>query len=173
MNENKGLRLWKFAVVLLVLCNIALVLTIWVKPTLHGARPETPRDFVIRSLRFSDDQVKKYDALISVHSNMMDSLRKESMTYRQQLFNNLKNADNPGINTDSLAQLIANNQKQIERGTYDHFAQVRTICTNEQKADFDKIIMDVIRKMMPGRPKGKNGDGHQPPNDRPGPPENE
>ena len=184
MNESKSLRLWKYAVLLLVLCNIALIATIWVKPNFPGGRrPETPRDFVIRNLKFSDDQVKKYDALINIHRTSMDQLRKESMDYRTQLFNKLHENTNQGITPDSLSQLIAINQKQIELATYNHFAQVRAICTDAQKTTFDKIIGDVT-KMMSGNKRGGIHPGDQgppprregpdaPENGRPGPPENE
>lgn len=181
MDLNNTLRLWKWTVILLVLCNISLMVTIWVKPNMHaGRKTESPRDFVIRNLKFSDDQVKKYDALISVHRSTMDRLRKESMDYRQQLFASLKNNGQNEISPDSLSQLIANNQKQIELVTYHHFAQVRGLCTNDQKETFDKIIGDVIKKMHGNQgnhqgppPPPDDGPGGPPPNDRPGPPENE
>ena len=184
MNDNKGLRLWKWLALILVLCNIGLILTIWVKPNSpFGNKPETPRDFVIRNLKFSDDQVKRYDSLITIHRSSMDRLRKESGDYHQSLFDNLKNGNANTIYADSISQLIANNQKQIELVTYNHFAQVRAICTDNQKVTFDQIIGNVT-KMMSGnnrhRPGDKQGpppgrrEGHDgPPNNRPGPPDND
>ena len=176
MNENKHLRFWKWAVALLVLCNICLIAVIWFKlPMPFGHKPEQPRDFVISKLKFSDDQVKKYDALIAAHQAAMQHLRIESTDLRRQLFNNLNNSSNTTI-ADSFAGLIANNQKQIEVATYNHFVQVRAICTDDQKATFDKIIGDVTRMMSGPRqgPPGKHpGDGQGPPDGRPGPPEND
>ncbi len=43
---------------------------------------------------------------------------KEGMEYRKQLFENLRNEPQSAPNSDSLTQLIANNQKQIELVTY-------------------------------------------------------
>ena len=169
MNEYKIPGIWKWSVLLLVFCNIGLILTIWLKPNLGGnPRPETPRDYVIRNLTFTDDQVKKYDALIQVHRQAMDQLRKEGKEYRQLFFSNLGN-ESKGINTDSVAQLIANNQKQIEMATYMHFRQVRALCNDAQKTEFDKIITDVMKKMnggMRGGPPPRPGDGQRPPPDR-------
>ena len=176
MNDNKA-TIWKWAVGLLVLCNLALIATIWIKPGQAPGPPhETPRDFVIRNVKFTDEQIKSYDALITLHRRAMDSLRKEAMVCRQLLFSNLKNEGKSAVNTDSLAAIIANTQKEIELVTYRHFAQVRTICTGQQVADFDKIIGDVIRKMngRPGPPPGHGGPppegGPPPPDDREGPP---
>jgi len=91
------------------------------------------------------------------------------MELRKTLFNNIKNGVG-GINADSVAQLIADNQKAIEMVTYDHFRQVRTICTDAQKTSFDKIIVDVIRSMNGGMrggpPHGRDEDGPRPPGDR-------
>ena len=167
-----------------MLCNIGLIVTLFLKPSMHkGARGETPRDFVIRNLKFSDEQVKQYDLLIKDHQGAMRRLREEAKEYRQALFANLKNDENTGINTDSLAQLIANNQKQIEVVTYLHFRQVKALCTGAQKKEFDDIIDDVT-KMMGGHghggpppPPGGQGPqpdrergGNPPPDERDGPP---
>ena len=134
---------------------------------MHSGPHGGPRDFVIRSLKFTDEQVKEYDVLINEHRETMDRLRKEGRELRQQLFSGLK-SDHPGLmNKDSVAGLIANTQRQIEVVTYDHFAKVRKICTDAQKAEFDKIIGDVIKKMNggPSQPPPRGGEG-----DRQGPP---
>ena len=171
----------------MVICNIGLLLAVWLKPKMPFGKPpgEGPRNFVISSLKLSDEQVKKYDVLINGHKQAMDSLRDESMRYRQQLFQNLRNEATGSAIADSLAGRIADDQRQIEIVTYNHFAQVRAICTGEQKAAFDKIIGEVTRKMNGNprggppprhddRPGGPQDNGNPPPpRDRPGPPENE
>jgi periplasmic protein CpxP/Spy len=168
--NGKGYKILIWTVVLLVLCNIGLVATIWLKP---GAKQghRGPRDFVISSLKFSDDQVKQYDALIEEHQRSMRRLRREAMEYRQQLFNNIKNEGHGGVNADSLAGLIADHQRQIENVTYGHFVQVRALCTDAQKEEFDKIIGDVIRKMNGGGhggPPPPGEDGNRPHRGEPG-----
>jgi len=176
MNETSVTRIWKWAVILLVLCNAGLITTILLKPAMHQGPHETPRDFVIRNLQFTGDQTKQYDLLIKDHQGAMRRLRHEAMDYRQALFASLKNGSQNNINPDSIAQLIANNQKQIEIVTYQHFRQVRTLCTEAQKTDFDKIIGDVIKQMNgpghggPPPPGGPGPEGNPPPVDREGPP---
>jgi len=177
--NNRGIKILVWVIVLLVLCNIGLLLTIWLKPGKQSGPPqgETPRDFVIRSLKFSDDQVKKYDVLVQQHQQDMHKLRHEAMDYRQLLFANLKNGNAGDHIADSLAQLVAGNQKAIEMVTYNHFAKVRELCTDAQKQEFDKIIGDIT-KMMSSGPGGHHPpppsppptDGPPPSGDRPGPP---
>jgi hypothetical protein len=178
--NGSGSRIWKWAAILLLLCNIGLVLTLWLKPGMQKGGPgETPRDFVIRNLHFTDDQIKQYDLLIKDHRQAMDRLRHEAMDYRKDLFGNLKSESN-NANADSLAGLIAGTQKQIELVTWNHFAQVRKICTDAQKTEFDNIIGDVIKKMNGhgppprdrlGNPPPQEGDDNRPPPSGPdGPP---
>ncbi len=157
MNENKVPGIWKWTVILLVACNVALVATLWLKPQRRPDRdehrPSRARDYVIEQLRFTDEQVHRYDELILEHRHKMDSLRMASMELRKLLFNNIKNAPG-GINADSVAQLIAGNQHEIEIITYRHFAQVRAeICTEAQKPELDKIIEQVM-KFMNGAMRG-------------------
>ena len=177
MSTIKTYRILVWAVILLLLCNIALVLTIWLKPAVQsGPRGESPRDFVIRNLKFTDEQVRQYDVLVHEHQQAMRRLRHEAMDYRRALFAHMKNDGKASLNTDSLAQLIAANQKQIELVTYEHFRVVRTLCNDAQKAEFDNIIGDVIKKMNgPGNgphPPRPGGEGPPPPDgERPPPPE--
>jgi len=174
MQEKNALRIWQWSVILLVLCNIGLILTIWLKPH-RGSHPgQAARDFVITSLKFSDDQVKSYDLLIKDHRHAMDDLQKQGMAFRQQLFSGLKGGNSNNASADSLAQLIANNQKQIELVTYHHFEAVRKLCTDTQKTQFDNIIEEVTRKMNgPGHggpPPDRRGNDGPPPTGAQGPP---
>lgn len=170
MSESRRFALLLWTVAFLVLCNVALILTVWLKPgRQNGPGGETPRDMVIRSLKFSDEQVKQYDILIQAHQESMHRLRNEATKYRQTLFENLQNGNHNSATADSLAQLIANDQKQIEVVTYEHFAQVRKLCSAAQQVTFDQIIGDVTRKMggpmhgPPGGPPPGRDERHGPP----------
>lgn len=159
--SEKRLNIWKWATLLLILCNVVLMAVLWLKPNTDKFPPrETPRDYVVRSLKFTEDQSNRYDGLVKEHQQAMRELRKEAMEYRKLLFANLKNETYGGIFADSITTLIAANQKQIEVVTYDHFRQVRMICTETQKPEFDNIINDVIRRMNGGM------HGGPPPHDR-------
>lgn len=169
MANNNSAKIWQWAVGLLVLCNVGLLLTIWLKPH-HGGPPhrESPRDFVVRSLGFSKEQEQKYDALVTSHQQAMRGLRDKANEYREALFSGF---DKQGA-ADSLSRLIGDNQKEIEKVTYDHFAQVRALCTESQKKEFDHIIGDVTKRMNggPHPPHGHGPPGHDGPPPGEGPP---
>ncbi len=158
MNDTKGYRIWQWAVLLLVLCNIGLILTLWLKPQ-PGGPPKGggPKERVISSLKFTDDQVKKYELLIEDHQRSMRKLKEQGAALRRVLFSGLNNSASPVKLADSLVSEIGNNQREIEIVTYNHFSQVRALCTDQQKQQFDKIIVDITRNMNGGP------DGHRPP----------
>lgn len=173
MKENRAIRIWQWSVVLLVVCNIALMAFIWVRPggaAHRGPGGRAARDYVVSELKFTDEQVKQYDVLIQDHQRAMRAMNEQAMNHRQQLFGHLKD----GAGADSLTRAIGNIQQQIEQVTFKHFEEVRKICTPAQQGDFDRIIGEVIRKLNgPGRnpPHGDRGDDQGPPpeGDREGP----
>jgi Spy/CpxP family protein refolding chaperone len=167
MNDNRGTRVWQWAVVLLILCNAGLIVMLWMKPHPDGpSQGRAPRDLVVKELHMTNEQISKYDVLIKEHQQAMHRLKDAARDYRHQLFENLKGDPARNMATDSLASKIAANQKEIEMVTYRHFEAVRALCTDQQKQDFDRIIQEVT-KMMNG---GAGGRKHLP-EDRPeGPP---
>lgn len=172
--ENKGMRILQWTILLLVLCNIGLIVTIWFRP--HPGSPPhggSTRDYVIDKLKFSPDQVQKYDVLVKAHQQSMRKLRHDADEYRSQLFAGLKTANSSSA--DSFSRLVGATQQQIEKATFDHFAQVRTLCTDTQKQEFDNIIADVLKRMggHHGPPPGDgppHGPGDGPPPGDDGPP---
>ncbi len=165
---NNG-KIWKLLVVLLLICNAGIIAFMWLRPCRPPVPPPPPaggqgeqaRNFVIRTLNFTDEQVRQYDVLIGDHRRAMDSLRKVQSDARQQLFGGLKNGTDPNV----AAQTIAACQKEIETVTFHHFEKVRVLCTDAQKPEFDNIIGEVIKKMNGGnrRPPHPGGPGDGPP----------
>mgnify|MGYP003346022871 FL=1 len=177
MNSNRTFYILLVTVVLLVICNIGLMFTIWHKPHPDGPPPPPPgghgpRNFVIEHLNLNNDQISKYDQLIKEHQQSMTDLRQSAAGLRAVLFAALERQDTHF--TDSVASLIAGKQKEIELVTYAHFGQLRALCTDSQKKGLDNIMSDVIKKMngSPNRPADRPGpppgDGHEAPPPPPG-----
>lgn len=153
-------RFWKWMAGLLTLLNLALLITIWKAPAAHG--PPLP-DFgpakrIIHELNFNENQVSNYNKLVEEHRAAMRKLRDEGGLLRNNYFELLKE-EHPADSTITLKlAAIARNQEEIEKVTFNHFREVREICTPDQKKKFDEMILDVLRAM--GKPKG-------PPHERP------
>jgi protein CpxP len=148
MGDIKQIRILRLFIVLLLLCNMGLVATLWLKGS-RGPheRGESTRAYVIRALKFTPGQVAQYDVLIHEHQKGMNEQRRLAHGYRNALFGGLR-GDKPDVACrDSLVALIAAAQRQIEVVTFDHFARVRTLCTPGQRVEFDRIITDVVQRM--------------------------
>ena len=164
MKESRALRITIITIVLLVLCNLSLIVILWLKPG-PPPRPnnESPRNFLVRNLQFGESQIRQYDSLIAIHQSDMKRLRDESKNLKEQLFSKIGVNDNQSL-IDSLTQQIGKNQAATESASFRHFNKVRAICTEGQKKDFDKVIGDLIKRMgQNDRPGGPRNDGEHPP----------
>lgn len=166
-------KFWKILVVILALLNAGLLATIWFKPGEkqkgEGGEPgRRPFNMIVEQLKMTDAQQKAYAQLRDNHHDSMMQLQAAGNKLRQAMFSNLKSGDAAQHTVDSLTNLIADNQKMIESVTYRHFAQVRALCTDEQKQKFDQVIGDVIKMMSAQGPHRR--EGPPPPGAQDGPP---
>ena len=154
MGENT--RTWKWMVGLLTLLNIALLLTIWQRPSEKpGHMPDGgPGKRIVRDLNLTPAQEKEFEILKEEHHSSMMQLQEKGGETRDELFELLKQ-ENPDMNlVKEKVQAIAKNQEEIELITFAHFQQVRKLCTEEQKKKFDETIKDVLHSMArPPRPR--------------------
>ena len=160
MQNNNQLKFWKWAVLLLVVLNVCLLVSIWLKQ--NGQSPDEMRrppngekaaDFLLEQLKFTEQQKAAFEKLKEAHHHSMDSLREISKEVHQLFFDNLKNEKQDTAKVNELARAIANNQTQCELVTFNHFKEVRKLCNDKQKATFDEIIQEVLRRMArPGGP---------------------
>ena len=106
-----------------------------------------PKDKIIADLKFTPDQVDLFKDLIEKHQAAMRELKDKGREIRNQYFDLLKQEQPNQELTDELSAAIANNQKEIEQVTFNHFKDVRKICSAEQKVKFDGMIGDVLNGM--------------------------
>jgi periplasmic protein CpxP/Spy len=162
----------------LVLLNIGLLGTVWLKKKPEAVSEKFPpkhdaRDLLISELELDSMQVKSFDSLRKDHFNEIRGYRDAMRDLKDDLFQAISKPDG---SQDSIAAEIGKLQSKIELATFNHFAALRNICNEDQKEKFDEVIHDVLRSM--GRPQG-HGDGPpprgRPPRDdeHPGPPPGE
>lgn len=160
MQNNSQLKFWKWVVLLLAVLNICLLVSIWLKqgssPSDEMHRPpngEKAADFLIEQLKFTQQQLADFEKLKEEHHKAIDSLREISKEVHHSFFDNLKNEKPDTAKVNELAIAIANTQTQIEKVTFNHFKKVRNLCDEKQKAKFDEIIQEVLKRMArPGGP---------------------
>lgn len=169
---NKVPGIWKWTVAILFILNLALLATIWFKPSADygGAGPgeEQPNQLIQSRLHFTEQQISQFDILRERHHDSIMILQRKGRALRKEYFDNLRHPETADSSTvDAIGSAIADNQKQIEFVTYRHFRQVRALCNEQQKVIFDDIIDDVLRMMSrqhrPGRQRGERPGRQGPP----------
>lgn len=152
--DNKSLKYWRGFAFLMVALNIAVLLFVLLGTRQHTLPSPPPHEgggpagFIIEQLRFTQQQEVEFNRMKRWHRDSVDALQYEGRMLREAFFAGLK-SDSASPDKENLAQQIAENQRQIELVTYDHFAEVRMLCTPEQKIIFDKIIGEVLERMAP------------------------
>lgn len=161
MAENNT-RIWKWMVAILAILNIALLVTLWTKPSpgpphgKHGPGEGGPAKMIIEELKLSQAQIQEFEKLKEEHHSAVVVLREKGKTFRDQLFTLLKQDQPERKVAELISDSISANQKEIEMVTFDHFEKVRRLCDESQKKRFDEIIGDILHRMS-GPPPGGRG----------------
>ncbi len=150
--ENKSYKYWKIFAFILIGLNIILIVFLLLHPPMgrpgDGKERDKPENFIIEKLKFTEQQQADFNKLREAHHDSLGILQEEGKKLRQSFFEELKS--DSVSHKNEIAAEIAENQKQIEMLTYNHFEKVKKLCTPEQKAIFNTIIMEIIDKL--GKP---------------------
>lgn len=152
---------------ILVVMNIVLLGIVWFGRPPHLGGQEL-RKFVEQNLKFTAEQSKQYDVLISEHRKRIREIDEQTKEAKQALFQ-LVNESADTVKEKALTEQLAKLAIEKEMVTLNHFRKIRNrICTAEQKVLLDKLISEVLEKMSaqnhpPRPPQGPDGDRQGPP----------
>jgi hypothetical protein len=120
----------QFSLMFFVLCNVGFFLVVWLKQIRsHRSSALTIRSLLCQHLCFSDGQISMYDELILPYEKDLNKLTFNIKRYRQMLSDNFDNVKARNV----LSELIENNRRMIDLVRYNHYLQVRKLCTELQK----------------------------------------
>jgi len=146
------------ALVVMVCLNLfSLYMLHTAKQEMRADRPgsfrgrKEPKYLIIDRLGFSKEQINEYEILIREHRRIVEPALRNVKKLKKELFSLLYlPPDNPKVQKIIGEILIL--ERRIEEATFVHFSEVRAICTDEQKKEFDRIINRVLEGMAAGRP---------------------
>jgi hypothetical protein len=117
------------------------------KPDGGEARNLTVTEMLQQEVGFNDEQTAKYKEMKDKQKQkirpMYDSMRKA----KDSLFKLLSYPNTPDSAISKAAEVIAQKQREIDLETFYHFKRVRTLCTPEQYANYDSMVLRMFRKM--------------------------
>lgn len=158
MNPSAKNKILIWSVVLLMIVNVAVLIALILshhKPVDHRG---TPADYLIKELGLNAEQQKRLKGLADQHHQQAETIMVKIKDARDSLFGLLQQPTISDSTKNAAADNVAKNLEQLDLLTFDHFKQVRAICTPDQQKKFDKIIQDVLRMIAEGAPQG-----HRPP----------
>jgi hypothetical protein len=169
------IKLLTYAVIGLLLLNVGIIGFLFI--TRPNRNPEgnhrRPKEIIAEKLHFDANQIKKYESIIPIHKDKIDSLDAVNREIKSELYSQLKL---PVVNTivkDSIITLFLANQKRIEEAHFKHFQDIKSICKASQLQDFSALTQELGKMFSnqnskPHPPMGKpprNEDFPRPPRD--------
>jgi len=119
--------------------------------------PDKPRDIVIERLRFDESQVKQYDVLIQNHRQKTHEIGRQIRELKKELYSNLPKPQNDSVNLELISN-INEKQKDLEFVHYNHFLEIKSVCTPSQLPLYENLTNELIEifpmgnKPHPNRP---------------------
>jgi len=171
-------RLLAIGLIVMIVINIGTLITIWyIFPPRHfrGFRDRDrnwgrPQAYIERTLNFTDQQKQQFRKLR--RNNIRETRRyvQDIRRHRGMYFNLLKQPDDSKHLTrrDSLEKLLGQDHVKLEQAMYQHLADIKNICNDQQKQRFNQIIDELQKRIGPGP--GSNPDQPQPPRPESGSP---
>ncbi len=155
-NSNK---LLVFGLVIMVVFNLALLGFMWMDNSKDGRSKQrgANRSFqpFEKELSLTEEQIEQFKASRIEYRKQVSEVTKGIYRTRGELYQSLRAGNNDKV--DSLVAVIGSAHEQLEVLNFNHFTELGSILTEEQKP----VFAQIIRKMMMSGP-GRNLDGgHQ------------
>lgn len=165
MNALRNNKYIGWIVIVLAILNVVLLTFIW-QGHQHSQRrgPGGGMKLLEEKLGLSESQKSELEQIRESHFSRMEELRTDSRQTRKAL-HDLWSETNSSQKVSELTEHLGKLQAAIEKATFEHFAEIRSICTPEQQKVFDNLIQDVLRQGdRPGPPNGRRPmrDGRRP-----------
>jgi periplasmic protein CpxP/Spy len=139
-------------IAVLLLTNVAvLVYFLGQKKNVASSSLEKDRASVSEMLQkevgFNEDQTAKYKEMKGKQREKVRPMYDDMRKAKDSLFRLLSYPETSDSVLNKMADEIAQKQKAIDLETLSHFKRVRTLCTSDQLAKYDTIILQMFRKM--------------------------
>ncbi|HKH61491.1 MAG TPA: hypothetical protein VKA49_11705 [Flavitalea sp.] len=139
---------------ILLLANIAMLVFFIIgmkKPDRenHGEQrlpPHATESFLQTKVGFTDQQIEQFNKLKEVHHAKLFPLFEDLRKTKDQFFVMVKDSQ-PDSYIDSMANVIGEKQRTLDRTVFETIREVRNICTPQQQVGFDSLLPKIAYKM--------------------------
>lgn len=151
------LKILTFLVIVLVVLNVSVICFFLVSRAHHSSEmQEGPRRIIIEKLHLDAMQQEKYAKLIIVHRKKIKQLEQEIRKNKELLYSQLAQPEINVNSKDSLIVVLGNLQKGIEITHFEHFQELKKICTTPAQLDDYKLLTLELGKLFSKKNKGRH-----------------
>lgn len=157
-NRNRNLL---FIIAILLLTNIGMLIYFL------GEKKPQPKlkdrkggltEMLQKEVGFNEQQVARYKELKELQWDAIRPMFDEMRIAKDSLFRLMANTSVSDSVVNQLADGIAKRQRALDLQTFNHFREVRKICSSpEQMEKYDSAVLRMFRKMG----KSKRGETHK------------
>lgn len=139
------------AVIALLLLNFGILGFLLLRrsgPPEAGGRRKLDRQ-IVETLQLTSTQQQQFDQLKSAHHALMVA---NNQAYRVALghyFDLLKNDTVVPAQRDSLQAILTKLQNERVDVTFQHFTDLKNLCTAEQRPSFNELLPNLLQVMLP------------------------
>ena len=115
----------------------------------HGEqRPPqlTTESFLQTKIGFTDLQIEQFRQLKAVHHDKLFPLFEDLRKTKDEFFVMVKDS-RPASYIDSMATVIGEKQRTLDRNVFETIREARKICTPQQQVTFDTLLPKIAYKM--------------------------
>ena len=120
------------------------------RTTTGDAGPQTVTEMLQQEVGFDEEQTAKYKELKDRQRERIKPMYGNMRKAKDSLFRLLSYPDTPDSLLNKAADVIAQQQKELDIETFNHFKRVRVLCTPDQLPQYDSLVLRLLRKM--GKP---------------------
>jgi len=151
-------KIYKIGFFILLIINIGLVVLFVLGP--KPPRPESGiKNEISRELGFTEEQKAAFEQMAMSHREAIRKLDQQERQLVGSFFNQLSQPQ-PNEPNEELLQEIMQLEKDKIMITYNHFEELKGLCSEEQRVRFDRVIQRILpaltnsseRPMKPQRP---------------------
>jgi Spy/CpxP family protein refolding chaperone len=167
-------RVSSWALVILVVLNLALLITLWYprlnppakqpqveekkpahdRPVEPGDRKGEPRDkrlgdFLKRELNFTQEQVDKFMELREEHLQTARQSRRQINDLRNELMGHLLDEQLDTDQVEALAEEIGQKTARLETSVFYHFLDLMEICEPGQELKYRQLLRVILDQLKP------------------------
>jgi protein CpxP len=153
MKKTNFLKLTLIGLLLLNLSTLSFIILKDNKSD-ENRKGNKPDQLIINKLAFNSEQENSYKKSIQKHCQQINIIQETILNYKNNLYTKLKNNSNSKTQIDSLISKINEQQKNIELINYNHFLEIKEICSQKQIPAYNELVNE-LSVIFSNRPRQK------------------